>query len=279
MTGFDLELRPLKRTGRASGSTGGWSSLLSTVGAGLVLFVVAGNRNPRYEYVLLPLLAMVAGGVASQRERFTAVERVVVGVGLVLLAGLWTTLQGVLTGLVWRANVDHAGLVTAVVVSNLAALAWLRFGRPVVLAGVVVAVLAVPLADRKNLERQRRSTVRLAADLRAITGGQAVSVASENWDVPELFYYAGVPVHSYGEGGLARLAAEPGGHWVVLSQTPRFPEYRTVTTQVPAAFPDGVHVLTLPKGDHLYVGRYDPPAAASRRITVPPVPPDAGDDD
>ena len=42
-------------------------AVLGTVAAGLVLFVFAGNGNPRYEYVLLPLLAMAVGGVAAGR--------------------------------------------------------------------------------------------------------------------------------------------------------------------------------------------------------------------
>ena len=244
-------------------------TLLGTVAAGLLLFVVAGTGNPRYEYVLLPLLAMVAGGVYAGRDRLTTGERRLARLGLAAFALVWTNLQSGLTVKVWSAGVDHVGLIAAAVASTVALACWFRFGRPTWLAGVVVVMLAVPLADRKNLERQQRSTVRLAAELRAIVGDGPVTVASENWDVPELFHYAGVPVVSYGEAGLAKLAAAPGSRWVVLGNTPRFPEFKTLTAQVPDAFPDGFHVLTLFKGDKLYVGRYDPPPGASR-VVVPP---------
>ena len=254
-------------------------ALLSTVAAGLVVFVAAGNGNPRYEYVLLPLLAMVAGAVFANRDALTPGERRVLRLGMAAFALIWANLQTGLTAKIWSAHADRVGLVAAAVVSTVATACWFRFNRPTVLAGVVVATLAVPLADRKNLERQQRSTVRLAVELRAIVGSGPVEVASENWDVPELFYYAGVPVKSYGESGLAELAAAPGGRWVVLSQTARFPEYNTLIAQVPAAFPDGVHTLKLPKGDRLFVGRYDPPPGASRVVVPPPVVDRAGDDD
>ena len=244
-------------------------AVLATIAAGLLLFVVAGTGNPRYEYVVLPLLGMVVGGVAAGRDRLTAGERRVLYLGLGGVALIWGGLQGGATALVWRAGVDHAALVGASLLSTAATLAWFRLGRPVALAGVVVVLLAVPLVDRKNLERQRRSTLGLAPQLRAVVGGSGVSVASENWDVPELFHYAGVPVTSYGEGGLARLAAAPGGRWVVLSQTPRFPEYRTITSQVPGRVPrrgdeaqaaQGRHALrrlVRPAGGHV-AGRASP---------------------
>ena len=248
----------------------GTTAILATIAAGFLLFVAAGNGNPRYEYVLLPLLGMVVGAVATS-DRSTAGDGRLLRVGLAAAVVLWVGLQLTVTANVWPAGVDRVGLAVAAVASVAAAVGWFRLGRPIVLAGLVVALVAVPLADRKNLERQRRSTRGVAVQLRAIVGDGPVCVASENRDVPELFYYAGVPVRAFGESGLAALAAAPGGRWVVLGQNKMFPEFRTLTAQVPGAFPRGWHTLRLPKGDAVYVGWYDPPAGTSPVVTGPRV--------
>ena len=202
-------------------------AILTTVAAGLLLFVLAGNRNPRYEYVLLPLLAMAVGGVAAGPR--TAGETRLIRIGLTVFAVLFVILQLAVSAKVWPAGQDRIGLVVAAAVSVVAAAAWVGVGGRTWLAGLVVVALAVPLVDRKNLERQQRSTRNAAAQLRLIVGPGPVAVASENRDTPELFFYAGVPVRAFGERGLAKLAAEAGGRWVVLSQNRLFPEYATLT--------------------------------------------------
>ncbi len=252
-------------------------AVLGTVAAGLVLFVVAGNGTPRYEYVLLPLLGLAAGGVVG---RLTPGEAAIARRGMTAFVGLLVGIQGVVTMRIWPAGADHVGLAVAAVVAVAAELAWLR-GSHVVLAGLIVATVAVPLVDRKNLERQRRSTRNAAAQLRSIVGGGPVAVASENRDTPELFFYAGVPVQAFGERGLAKLAAAPGPRWVVLGQNRLFPEYATLIKQIPGAFPRPPVRLTMPNPrDVVYVGWYDPPAGASRVVTLPPASADdAGDEE
>jgi hypothetical protein len=314
-------------------------AVLATVGGGLLLFVVAGNDNPRYEYVLLPLLGLAVGAVAgawgetglvggtaqsravlgpgpaqpaltardvglrphrtedgpAQRAPkdpatprptadrptgLTPADRQLVRIGLACFAVLFVGLHLGATAKVLPSGEDRIGLIAAAATTVAAAIAWFALGRPVVLAGVIVALLAVPLGDRKNLERQRRSTLNVAAQLRAIVGGNPVAVASENRDTPELFYYAGVPVEAFGERGLASLAAKPGKRWVVLGQNRMFREYQTLIYDVPAAFPHGVTQLAMPKGDKIYVGLYDPPPGASRVITtIPPALQDRDDND
>ncbi len=290
-------------------------AILATVAAGLLLFVAAGNRNPRYEYVVLPLLAVAVGGVAAAlrvvtfgqpfavspdlprggvpasaatldyaavaRRPRTVAGGTFVRYGLAATVLLFVGLQGFVTAKVWSAGQDHVGLATAAVVAMAAEAAWFftRGGR-VVLAGVIVMTLAVPLVDRKNLERQRRSTRGVAAQLRSVVGRGPVAVASENRDTPEMFFYAGVDVRAFGERGLAKLAAAPGGRWVVLSQNKLFPEYATLTSQVPGAFPRGVVRLGMPNPkDVVYAGWYEPPPGTSRAVTLPPVPPEGDADE
>ncbi len=252
-------------------------AVLATVAAGLVLFVLAGNRNPRYEYVVLPLLGLAVGGVVG---RLTTAEVDIARRGLTAFVGLLVGIQGFVILKVWPAGQDHVGLVIAAVVATAAELTWVFGGGRVVLAGLIVMAVAVPLVDRKNLERQARSTRNAAAQLRSIVGDGPVAVASENRDTPELFFYAGTPVRAFGERGLAKLAAAPGGRWVVVSQNKLFPEYATLTKQVSGAFPRGVTRLTMPNPrDVVYAGWYDPPAGGSRAVTMPPVTGDESDDE
>ncbi len=284
-------------------------AVLATVAAGLAFFVVAGNNNPRYEYVLLPLLAMVVGALAAKfldriadpgavadvtdgRDAGTVLEYSnlplrqpfdegkLIRHGLSAVVILLAALQLGATAKVIPAGEDRVGLLLASAVAVMAVITWFVRGGRVFLVGLLVMALAVPLVDRKNVERQRRSTRNAAAQLRAIVGDGAVAVASENRNTPELFFYAGVPVEAFGERGLAKLAAKPGGRWAMVSQNKLFPEYGTLTSQVPDAFPRGVTRLTMPNPrDVVYVGWYDPPPGASRVVTLPPVPPEGDADD
>ena len=195
---------------------------------------------------------------------------------VLLLVGI----QGFVTAKIWSAGQDHAGLVVASAVGMAAELAWFIVGPRVILAGVIVAAVAVPLVDRKNIERQTRSTRNAAAQLRSIVGDGPVAVASENRNTPELFFYANVEVEAFGERGLARLAEKPGGRWAVVSQNKLFPEYKTLASQIPGAFPRGVVQLKMPNPrDVVYVGWYDPPAGVARVVTLPTVSSDVEADD
>jgi hypothetical protein len=94
-----------------------------------------------------------------------------------------------------------------------------------------------------------------------------VSASGVVRDLPELFYYAGVDVDSYGEIGLPRLVAARGGHWVVISEGEKYPAYSTIKKYIPGAFPRGITKLPMPDPrDQIYVGWYDPPANADTRI-------------
>jgi hypothetical protein len=133
---------------------------------------------------------------------------------------------------------------------------------------LVIILLAIPLGDRKNIERQRKSAQRAAPQLRELVGnGGNIAVASMVRDMPELFYYSGINVRAFGEKGLPALASAPGGRWVVLSENATFPEYSSLVRDVPSAFPRGATKLNMPDArDKVYVGWYDPPAGVSRQV-------------
>jgi hypothetical protein len=133
---------------------------------------------------------------------------------------------------------------------------------------VLTLLFAVPMAARKNAERRKKSAANVSAEIREVIGNATrVSAAGLVRDLPELFYYANVDVDNYGEFGLPQLAAAPGGHWVVLSQTDQYPAYNTLLKSIPGAFPRGAHRLHMPDPrDVIYVGWYDPPEGANTHV-------------
>ncbi|HSV16171.1 MAG TPA: hypothetical protein VLI90_18055 [Tepidisphaeraceae bacterium] len=251
-------------------------AIVGAIAAALVIWVIAGNGNPRYEYVALPLLAPLVGAVAvGWREgQFSpaTVERLR-GI-MISIGGLWVGVQLAMTRAIWLRATDRASLTIAaglsLILAAAAAFLWARsrYRLAAPLLAVVILLLTVPLSDRKNIERRRKSAQSTAQQLRSIVGdGTTVGVGSMVRDMPELFYYAGVQVHAYGEFGLPALAADAGARWVVLSENKRFPELSTLQQQVIDAFPRGVTKLNMPDpADHVYVAWYDPPAGASRAV-------------
>jgi 4-amino-4-deoxy-L-arabinose transferase-like glycosyltransferase len=251
-------------------------ALLGTIAAAFVIWILAGNDNPRYEYVALPLLAPLVGAIAVAWHvgALTTAQRNILRLFPVVFAALWALLAIILTAVIWKRETEHLAACiaagTALCAGTAAVLLWVsgryRLGGIAIL--VVLLALAVPLAERKNLERQKKSARAAALQLRTIVHGQPIGIVSMNRDMPELFYYADLPVTAFGERGLDKLARQPGGRWVVLSQNTTFPEYSTLTSQIPTAFPDGVTQLKMPDPrDKVYVGWYEPPPGVSRVVT------------
>jgi 4-amino-4-deoxy-L-arabinose transferase-like glycosyltransferase len=257
-------------------------ALFGTIGAAFMIWILAGNDNPRYEYVALPLLAPLVGAVAVDWKQ--GGDDILTNPMRRLLAAfnfLWAGVAIAMIALIWNRSDDHATLAVtggvAVVAGIFAVVFWTssRY-RPAAITWILVILcLAVPLAERKNLERQKKSARSAALQLRQLVNNQPIGVVSMNRDMPELFYYADLPVTAYGERGLNKLVAVPGGQWVVLSQNKTFPEFSTLTSQVPGAFPHGVTRLKMPDPrDIVYVGWYDPtplPGGGVRAIKLPPV--------
>jgi 4-amino-4-deoxy-L-arabinose transferase-like glycosyltransferase len=248
------------------------TALLGTLAASLVIWMLDGNDNPRYEYVMLPLLAPVAGFVwAAWKPRKTLFLPVLIGVAVLVggaAAGIAMKIPGVKAdGLVLIAVSVSLLLVSAMIVMFFAfkELAAKSAGPGVV---VLLLLLAVVMGERKNAERRRKSSANAAAQLRGVIGDASrVSAAGVVRDLPELFYYAGVDVDSYGEFGLPRLCAARGGHWVVISENERYPAYSTIKKYIPGAFPRGITKLHMPDPrDQIYVGWYDPPPSSDTRI-------------
>ena len=139
-----------------------------------------------------------------------------------------------------------------------------------VTAIVLLLLLAIPMAERKNAERKKKSAKNVASQIRSIMGhATRIADAGVTRDMPELFYYSGLSVDAYGENGLATLAANCRGEWVILSENPQFPAYSTLLSFIPDAFPAGMTKLHMPDPrDRLYIGFYNPPAGASTYVKM-----------
>ena len=252
-------------------------AIVSTVACAVLVFLISGNTNARYEYVVLPPVAVLAGAVAADWRHLSpgrvAVLRIFTIAGIVI----WT---GAAVGIgfsIRRHSLEPVVLIGAIagaVVVGVVAIVRLSTGRGSIgWVALLILLMGVPMADRKNAERRRTSAASgAAAELRRLVGSDAtVSVASMNRDLPDLFYYAGVHVDAYGEQHLSNLCARAGGQWVVLADSARYPEFSTIQREVPGAFPRGVVLLKTPDTkSHVYAGWYDPPAGESRVVTLVP---------
>jgi 4-amino-4-deoxy-L-arabinose transferase-like glycosyltransferase len=239
-------------------------AILGTLVAGVVIWMIDGNDNPRYEYVMLPLLAPLVGFVWVNWDRQSpGLRSALVGI-CILLCGA----QALVILKLPSAGIEEIALGLSVVLLVVVLIRPLaaKAASPVVV--LLLILFAIPMAERKNAERRRKSAKNPAVKLREVIGNASrVSAAGVVRDLPELFYYAGVNVDSYGEFGLPQLAATRGGHWVVISENEKYPAYSTIKKYIPHAFPRGITKLPMPDPrDQIYVGWYDPPADADTRI-------------
>jgi 4-amino-4-deoxy-L-arabinose transferase-like glycosyltransferase len=243
-------------------------AILGTLGATLLIWLLDGNDNPRYEYVMLPLLAPLVGFAWSLRERIPVYFSVTLLGVCVLLCGA----DLVVTLKVPHGAPEHSWVWLGLMFSMLMLMAGMartftgKLASPVLV--IMLLLFALPMAARKNAERRRKSAANASTALRAAIGNATrVSAAGVVRDLPELFYYAKVDVDSYGEFGLPQLVAVRGGHWVVISENEKYPAYSTIMKYIPGAFPRGIKKLPMPDPrDVIYAGWYDPPANADTRI-------------
>jgi 4-amino-4-deoxy-L-arabinose transferase-like glycosyltransferase len=247
------------------------TAILGTLAATAVIWMIDGNDNPRYEYVMLPLLGPLVGFVwTNWKRREVGFHQVVLGV-CILICGANAVIAAKFPG------AQHFVLMELLAVSVVLLIRLcVLFARNEALAAkaagpvlvVLLLLLAIPMGERKNAERRRKSAKNPAVVLRQVIGNAPrVSAAGVVRDLPELFYYADVDVDAYGELGLPQLAAARGGHWVVISENEKYPAYSTINKNIPGAFPKGITKLPMPDPrDRIYVGWYDPPANVDTRI-------------
>jgi len=211
-----------------------------TICASLVIGILAGITNPRYSYVSMPLLASLLGAavVLSWEQDPTLPSRRLLSQGLKICCVLWFVAHLVLTVMAVKksAQVDpreHLSTPWIVLVAATAAsvsvgvmgLVVTDIRRRAWCVALMIVLVGIPFAEMKNAERTHFSGRAAGVELRQLLPADTqVSIASLNRDLPQIFYYAGVPVKAFGEKRLADLVTAPGNRWVALSED----EYHTI---------------------------------------------------
>lgn len=184
----------------------------------------SGMANPRYAYVTVAPLCLLAGAVAAswpyQVAEARSVFRIVVLGSVVLLFGGCIAL----TGLSWRGNVGHAGMVVSCGIALFVAVFTFRdiAARDDYRAawGLVALLLlaAVPFAYQFRLDRFDRSGYGQAQTLRDYIGGSNAPVLTGAvlHSLPELFWYAGLHPQTTATFALQNPRQYPGATWVVM---------------------------------------------------------------
>ncbi|QDU71924.1 ArnT family glycosyltransferase [Mucisphaera calidilacus] len=218
-------------------------------GLGCLLSVVFLLENPRYGYILLPLLTLPAGVMLDRWLDRRLPEWLMVHVGrIAVVAG-----AGALAGLaamvvsVWPVTATGAMLLVCVLVPllllvvvrgrALAPAGWLLVGT------VALGATSMGYSGLKHADRYRFSSA-TAAGLIAehVDRGEAV-VAGKLWnDKPGLFYYAGVVPRRLLDEALEGDAPGVTG-WYVL--------YPFEVEQMEAAYPGRVEVVEEIEGERL----------------------------
>ncbi len=195
--------------------------------AALVLGVLAGVSNPRYMYLVLPLLCPLAGaiGVTWNAEAGRSVRQWVVRKLMGTAAVGYAVVPPILVVLLWRKfDAFRPWLVAPAVISVGTGIwtirSWHRQRDAAGAWGIVAMVLLLvfPVASYMNEVRRARSMYGAGLALREIIGDTR-RVTAGNWvlNSPELFWYAGVDVDVRREG-LSRPRDLRSPSWLVLEE-------------------------------------------------------------
>lgn len=190
----------------------------------LPAFALCLMRNPRYAYIMFPLLAVTAGATAMASEKrwwsdkqATALRAVMTihTIGLTVAATALAITQ-------WKPEKPRGWILAAMgiaLVSGFFSVShWVRKQplRALQAMPAVLVALAILFAYHKNTERLERSAFAAAEKLRRHTGAKAdVTIWEAARNQPELFYYADVVAHARSRQPCQPTPDLPPG-WIVL---------------------------------------------------------------
>jgi hypothetical protein len=187
--------------------------------------IISGMFNPRYGYVTLAPLCLLAGAIAASvphqsRSCASILRAIACGCVVVLLGG-----NLFIAAVTWKAG---AGRVPMIVAGALAAIvAGITFRRlntkpawtPAWGLVILLILAAVPFAYQFRAERIEHSGYRAAGILRETIDPNSPLLAGEVLHShPELFWYAGLKPQNCSTFYLPNPSHYAGGRWVVLDQ-------------------------------------------------------------
>lgn len=186
--------------------------------------VASGMVNPRYAYVTVAPLCILAGAIAASWPYMIpearSVFRIFVLGSIILLFGGCV----VLTGLSWSGGIGRGVMIASSCVALLLAIAtyhgiaWRDDYRATWGLVVLTLLAAVPYAYQFRMERFGRSGYGQAQSLREYVGGSDAPVLTGAVlrSVPELFWYAGLHPQTTPTFALQNPRRYAGGVWVVM---------------------------------------------------------------
>ena len=247
-------------------------ALAATICASMLIFLVAGTTNPRYELLILPLLAPCAGGLAMAVEKEWLPSRMMIGLDRLWRAtGVLITIGHVaLAALVWPYASSHVAVGLSCLCAVVLAVVWIRgwtvgrlFAHGMILIGMVV-IFTVPFSEMQNHRKFERSSYVQAREIRQYIGAGA-QIATDRMLLvkPEFFYYLDVIVKPRSVEDMAGLEA---GTWLMLNSAEwqiwntRFPEKsnRHICFML---YKDAAHLVQL--GPRLSTAQPDHPFSSS----------------
>lgn len=196
-----------------------------TVILALLLGIAARITNPRYSFIVLPLLCPLAGAVAVAWARgwYSDAMRLRLRQLMTIVTVAWTVTAVVIAALVMR---DRATFDPAMIAAALLAIAigawsvrqWItiRVARACAGLAALLIVCSFAFAAYKNQQRREISSRDAGFKLRELIGDAPV-VTSGMWVMngPELFHYAGVDV-DYQREFLREPREFPSDRWIVF---------------------------------------------------------------
>lgn len=170
----------------------------------LGITIVNGVSNPRYLFMVLPLLAVLVGATAAAWRRGRLSERVRLRLRQVLTVTLAVAAVACVALVVAAGRVDAAGTAVCVAAAvsgavGLRALLAQRAAPGAWATWICLALLMAPFAELRHRQRSERSGFVAGRIIASSTPDDAVLVAGAMvWDRPEVLYYSGRAVRSVG---------------------------------------------------------------------------------
>ena len=199
------------------------AALAATVFLAWGVCFISGMHLPRYAYVTLPILCVLAGAVSAYvpgaPPGFVRWMRVIAFWSIVIFGGAVL----VIGGLLWK----HAEIRPLLIATALAAVAISWTGahslasrpdgwKPLWAIPILLFVLSISLGQYAFYDRVRRSCLIPAKQIRDIVGEDAHLVTCQMvLDQPDLFYYIGLPTRATNDD-LLDWRPLPSGTWAIL---------------------------------------------------------------
>ncbi|HEY2587839.1 MAG TPA: glycosyltransferase family 39 protein [Tepidisphaeraceae bacterium] len=191
--------------------------------------LLTGMINPRYGYVTIAPLALLAGAVAAgvpfmSLPDASLVRAVALGCVVAMAGANWF-----IAHMAWKGGRGHAAMLAAGATATLLAIGvFVRLRasptfRPAWGMVPLLVLLAVPFAYQFRWERWTHSGYAAAPIMRAAVASKPDSpilTGAVLRSIPEMFWYAGLHPQNVPTFHLLDPSQYPGGQWVVIGRSP-----------------------------------------------------------